>query len=96
MSIQGFRSKALQRFFDNRDARKLPAQHVERIAWLLEILDAPDALRVLRKRQTWRLHRLAGDRKRVWSVRVSACLRLTFRYDGRDTYDIDLSHHYGD
>ena len=57
MSIQGFRCKALQRFFDNRDT---------------------------------------GDRKGVWSVRVSARLRLTFCYDGRDTYDIDLSHHYGD
>ena len=96
MSIQGFRSKALQRFSEKQDARKLPAQHVERIAWLLEILDAPDALRVLRKRETWRLHRLTGDRKGVWSVRVSARLRLTFRYDDRGAYDIDLTQHYGD
>ena len=96
MSIQGFKSRVLQRFSEQNDARRLPAQHVRRIKEILETLDAPDALLALRKTETYRLHRLTGNRQGVWSVRVSARLRLTFRYDGRDAYDIDLTQHYGD
>ena len=96
MAIQGFKSKALQRLFEKRDARKLPAQHIRRIARILDILDMPKPLPLLLEDEKYRLHRLTGDRKGVWSVRVSVRLRLTFRYDQHGAYDIDLTQHYGD
>lgn len=96
MAIQGFKNKALQRFFERQDTRRLPKQYLVRIAYILNTLDGRQPLRVLRRNATWRLHRLTGDRKGVWSVRVSARLRLTFRYNGQDVYDIDLTQHYGD
>ena len=96
MAIRGFKSKALQRFFYRADARKLPRRHLARIADILEILDAREPMTRLRDVAAYRLHRLTGDRKDFWSVRVSARLRLTFRYDDRDICDIDLTQHYGD
>ena len=96
MAIQGFKSKALQRFSEKQDARKLPAQHIERIADILDIMDMADPLPLLQREKKYRLHPLVGDRKGVWSVRVSARWRITFRYDERGAYDIDLTQHYGD
>ncbi len=97
MAIQGFRNKALQRFFYQNDTRKLPHQHLAKIADILDILhNDEEPLEELRGLVGYRLHRLTGDRKDFWSVRVSARLRLTFRYDGRDAYGIDLTQHYGD
>ena len=47
LAVQSFKSAALKRFAEKQDARKLPAQHVRRIAEILQTLDAPDALRAL-------------------------------------------------
>ena len=96
MAVQGFKSKALQRFSEQDDARRLPKRHLARIADILAALDDEDPLDRLRDVAAYRLHRLTGDRKGVWSVRVAARLRITFRYNGRDAYDIDLTQHYGD
>lgn len=96
MAIQGFKSKALRRFSEKQDARKLPARHIRRIADILDILGMADPLPLLREDEKYRLHRLTGDRKGVWSVRVSARWRVTFRYDEGGAYDVDLTQHYGD
>ena len=62
---------------------------VERIEVALADLDAA--------RNPWdlampgyRLHRLRGDRKEFWSIRISANWRIVFRFDGGDVYDVDL------
>ena len=36
------------------------------------------------------LHRLAGDRKGYWSVKVSRRLRLVFRFEGGHARDVDV------
>ena len=79
MAIQGFKSKALQRFSEQDDARRLPKQHLARIVYILDALAGEQPLRVLRQNTAYRLHRLTGDRKGVWSVLVAARLRITFR-----------------
>lgn len=37
-----------------------------------------------------RLHRLKGDRRRLWSVRVSGNWRIVFRFDASQAVDVDL------
>ncbi len=60
MAIQSFRSKALRRFSEKQDARKLPARHIERIADILDILGRPNPLPLLREDEKYRLHPLVG------------------------------------
>ena len=60
MAIQGFKSKALRRFSEKQDARKLPAQHIRRIADILDILGMADPLPLLREDEKYRLHPLVG------------------------------------
>ena len=38
----------------------------------------------------WRLHPLKGDRKGVWSLKLSRNHRLTFRVEGSVASEIDL------
>ena len=42
----------------------------------------------------YRLHQLAGNRRGVWSVRVSANWRITFRFDSGEAVDIDLEDYH--
>ncbi len=89
MAIRGFKSKALKRFSETGNARKLPAASVKRIARILAAMRESDPLGSLRA-PAYGLHPLKGDRKGVWSVTVTGNRRITFRYDGEHVYDIDL------
>ena len=43
----------------------------------------------------YRFHRLTGDQKARFSVRVSGNWRLTFGFDGQDCIDVDLEDYHG-
>lgn len=38
----------------------------------------------------WRLHPLKGDRAGQWSVTVTGNLRIVFRFEGKNAFDVDL------
>ena len=38
----------------------------------------------------YRLHRLKGDLKDVWSVNISGNWRITFRFEDGDAFNVDL------
>ena len=81
MAIKGISDRALRRFLQRGDGRRLPPYHVARIGEILEALDGPNPLRAL-SAPTYRLHRLKGDRNDEWSVRVGGGWCVTFRTDG--------------
>ena len=37
----------------------------------------------------YKLHRLLGQEKGTWSVRVSGNWRVTFKFEGEDATDVD-------
>ena len=94
VAIRGFKHGGLKRFYYNTDASKLPHQHIKRIGHILEALDLVNPLDELAA-PTYRLHPLKGDRKGVWSVRVTANRRITFRLRGSDAYDVDFTDYHG-
>ena len=94
MAITGFKHGGLRRFFYNTDARKLPHQYLERIAGILQVLDSGNPLDELAAPK-FRLHPLKGDRKGMWSVRVTANLRITFRLQDSNAYDVDFTDYHG-
>lgn len=38
----------------------------------------------------YRLHRLKGQMRGLWSISVSGNWRITFRFEDGDVYDVDL------
>jgi proteic killer suppression protein len=56
---------------------------------ILAVLDTattPQALEIPR----YRLHPLKGEWKGLWSVTVRANLRIVFRFEGTDAFDVEL------
>ena len=87
--IRSFRHRGLRQLWLRADARRLPPALVERIRSILAALDGPIPLQGL-SRPTFRLHPLRGDRRGLWSVRVSANWRIVSRIEGSLVFDIDL------
>ena len=88
-----FRHSGLQRFWENDDASRLNSAYAGRISRILTVLDA-----ARRPAQVdlpgYRLHPLTGNRRGLWSVRVSANWRITFRFVNGEAVDIDLEDYH--
>jgi len=88
--IKSFKSKALKLFWEKNDSSKLPALHLKKIKFILQIIDdleyVPDDLKNL---VSFRPHPLKGDLKGFWSLDVSGNYRIIFRMGNINAYDID-------
>ncbi len=93
VAIRNVRHGGIKQFFDRGDARRLHPAHMARIGRILAALDRDDALEVL-SAATFRLHPLKGDRKGLWSVRVSGNWRIVFRLEDGHVFDVDLTDYH--
>ena len=84
-----FTHKGLQRFHERDDPRGLNADHVERIRRVLTALQDARSPRNM-DLPGWRLHRLKGNWRGHWSVRVSGNWRIVFRFADGEAVDVDL------
>ena len=87
--IQRIRHRGLRRLHEHDDPRYLPAQHVDKIADMLALLDIATQSEDLDV-PGWRLHSLRGTYRGYWSISVSANERIIFRFEGTDVTDVQL------
>lgn len=91
--IESFRHKALKRFFEDDDGRKLPPELLERIRSILTLLDSVSVAQDM-DRPSLKLHALKGDLKGFWAVTVRANWRIIFRFEDGNAHDVDfLDYH---
>jgi proteic killer suppression protein len=91
--IRSFRSKALRRFAEQRDASKLSVPNVRRIETILGRLDgavSPEDMNL----PGYRFHGLKGRDKGRYAVDASGNWRITFAWDGKDAVDLDLEDYH--
>lgn len=82
-----FAHKGLRRFYERGDARGLNAvARVRRLLTALQDASSPQDMAL----PGCRLHRLTGDRRGQWSVRVSGNWRIVFRFVDGEAVDVDL------
>lgn len=92
--IVSFRHKALRRFFETGDRARLPAEMLDRIGRILAALDVAKSIDDVASVQSFRLHRLQGERSGFWAVTARANWRIIFRMNGEDIDDVDfLDYH---
>jgi proteic killer suppression protein len=84
-----FKHKGLKRLFDKGDARKIHADHINKIRRILYKLDVARTIDEV-DAPGFRLHALKGDLKGFWSVSVSGNWRIIFRFIEPDALDVDL------
>ena len=88
--IKSFRYKGLCQLWENEKAGKLPANHVNRIIQMLEVI--PSALKVPQDFEffrSWKVHPLKGDWKGHWSFTVKENWRIIFRFKNENAFDLD-------
>jgi proteic killer suppression protein len=42
----------------------------------------------------YKLHKLSGQREKIWSVTVSGNWRITFRFEGGNAYEVNLEDYH--
>lgn len=91
--IVSIRHKGLRGLAEEDDARRVPADQVERLRLILAALDQATGVGDM-EQPTFRLHPLKGNRKGTWAVTVRANWRVTFRFAEGDAYDVDLEDYH--
>jgi len=66
----------------------LPHDQLTKIARILTALDAVSSEEDIKALGSG-IHRLTGNLKDFWSIKVSANYRIIFRFDAGDVFDID-------
>lgn len=91
--IRSFRHRGLERYFTRSDQRGIPAQFADRLARILDRLDAAQEPQDMNL-PGYRLHRLKGQRRGTYAVNVSGNWRLTFRFENENAVDVDLEDYH--
>jgi proteic killer suppression protein len=91
--IKSFKHKGLERLFTKRSASGVQADYAGRITLMLDAIDAAEQVNEL-DLPGFRLHRLKGDKRNLWSVKVSANWRITFEFEKGDAYILDLEDYH--
>ncbi len=91
--IKSFKHKGLERLFTKSSASGVQADYAPRITLILDAIDAAEQLNEL-DLPGFRLHRLKGDKRNLWSVRVSANWRITFEFENGDAHILDLEDYH--
>ena len=91
--IRGFRSRALKRFMERGDVRRIRPEHRDTVRDILTRLNAsaaPDDMDL----PGFHLHPLKGDLAGFWAVTVRANWRIVFRFEDGHALDVDyLDYH---
>lgn len=81
--IESFAGKITEKIWKGEVVKKLPHELQEDTRDVLRVLNNIDAIEDLSFMLHLRPHKLVGDRKGVWSVRVNAKWRITFLWEER-------------
>lgn len=91
--IKNFKHKGLERLFTKSSASSVQADYAPCITLILDAIDAAEQVNEL-DLPGFRLHRLKGDKRNLWSVRVSANWRITFEFENGDAHILDLEDYH--
>jgi proteic killer suppression protein len=91
--IRTFKNKAVERLFREGKVKGVPKELEKRIRVRLEVIDSAEVVDDIRI-PGYDLHELKGDRKGTWSIKVSGNWRITFNFENKDAYDIELEDYH--
>jgi proteic killer suppression protein len=91
--IQTFKHRGLERFFKKGDHRGIIAKsevRAERILDRLDNIERPEDMNI----PGYKFHQLTGNRKGTYAVTLTGNWRITFRFDGKDAFDVNLEDYH--
>jgi toxin HigB-1 len=91
--IISFRSRALKRYWERSETKRLPPASVDRIKMILDRLDAPVAPDDL-DLPGFGFHSLKGNRKGKFAITGTRNWRITFGWRDGDAVNVDLEDYH--
>lgn len=91
--IRSFRHKELERFFIKGSKSGIQAKHAAKLRLILGRLHASQSPKDMNLPGLF-LHQLGGERRGLWSVRVSGNWRVTFRFKKGDAEIVDYEDYH--
>ena len=91
--IKNFIHKGLRKFYTSGSTAGIQKKHEKKLRLILANLDQaedPDDMDL----PGLFMHQLKGDRKDIWSVRVSGNWRITYRFTGRDVEIVNYEDYH--
>jgi len=89
--IKSFKHKGLEDFFYTGKNKGIKTEHADRLGRILDRLNAASEIRDMNYPGS-NLHKLAGDKKGQYAVKVSGNWRVFFEFVNGNAYIVD----YGD
>lgn len=86
--IKSFNHKGIKNFFETGSTKGIQSIHANRLSLLLAALDSITQIDDLQA-PSFRLHKLKGDKKNLWSITVQANWRITFEFENGNVYIVD-------
>jgi toxin HigB-1 len=86
--IVSIKSKSLKLLWQKNDPSKISASHLAKVRLIMDMLNSAEFIDDMNFEGS-KLHKLKGELKQFWSVKVNANYRIIFRFDKGNTYDID-------
>ncbi len=91
--IKSFKHKGLELFYTTGSAKGIQAIHRKKLSFILNYLDEAENIESL-DLPAFRLHKLKGDMKDLWSVTVQANWRITFEFINGNVYIVDYQDYH--
>jgi len=86
--IKSFEHKGLKDFFETGSKKGINPEHALKLARMLDRLDASIKAEDMNL-PGYKLHKLKGDKRNLWSVTISGNWRMTFYFKDQDAYLVD-------
>lgn len=91
--IESIKHKGLRLYYEEGIGLKLPPEQLNKIARILDALDAVSSEQDI-KALGLGIHKLSGNMKDFWAIKVNANYRIIFRLEAGNIYDVDyLDYH---
>jgi proteic killer suppression protein len=91
--IKSFRHKGLEDFFYTGKKKGIKPEHAARLARILDRLNAASEIKDMNYPGS-NLHKLAGDKKDQYAVKVSGNWRVFFEFVNGDAHNVDYNDYH--
>ena len=91
--IKNFIHKGLRKFYASGSTAGIQKKHEKKLRLILANLDQAEELDGMDLPGLF-MYQLKGDRKDIWSVRVSGNWRITYRFTGRDVEIVNYEDYH--
>jgi toxin HigB-1 len=91
--IKSFKRKGLQRFYESGSTAGIQSAHRKRLRMQLTALNTATTITDM-DIPGYKLHKLKGSRKAIWSISVSGNWRITFNFEDGNAYIVNYEDYH--